>query len=96
MDFVVGLPRTKDSHDAFWVIFLPVRITYTMDKYAEIYVKMVIRLHGVPLSIVSDRDSRFTSSLWKSLHKSLGTRLAFSPAFHPQTNGQSERTIQTL
>ena len=105
MDFVVGLPRTKDSHDAIWVIvdrltksahFLPVRTTYTMDKYAEIYVKEVVRLHGVPLSIVSDRDSRFTSSFWKSLHKALGTRLAFSTAFHPQTDGQSERTIQTL
>ena len=105
MDFVVGLPRTKDSHDAIWVIvdrltksahFLPVRTTYTMDKYAEIYVKEVVRLHGVPLSIVSDRDSRFTSSFWKSLHKALGTRLAFSTAFHPQTDGQFERTIQTF
>ena len=101
----MGLPRTKDSHDAIWVIvdrltksahFLPVRTTYTMDKYAEIYVKEVVTLHGVPLSIVSDRDSRFTSSFWKSLHKALGTRLAFSTAFHPQTDGQFERTIQTF
>ena len=71
MDFVVGLPRTKDSYDVFWVIldrltksahFLPIRTTYTTDKYAEIYVKEAVRLHGVPLSIVPDRDSRFTSS----------------------------------
>ena len=105
MDFVVGLPRTKEGYDAIWVIvdrltksahFLPVHTTYTMDRYAEIYVKEIVRLHGVPLSIVSDRDSRFTSSFWKSLHKALGTRLAFSTAFHPQTDGQSERTIQTL
>ena len=105
MDFVVGLPKTKEGHDTIWVIvdrltksahFLPVRTTYTMDKYAEIYVKEIVRLHGVPLSIVSDRDARFTSSFWKSLHKALGTRLAFSTAFHPQTDGQSERTIQTL
>ena len=99
MDFVVGLPRTKEGYDAIWVIvdrltksahFLPVHTTYTMDRYAEIYVKEIVRLHGVPLSIVSDRDSRFTSSFWKSLHKALGTRLAFSTAFHPQTDGQSE------
>ena len=105
MDFVVRIPRTKDGHYAIWVIadrltksahFLPVRTTYTMDKYAEIYVKEVVRLHGVPLSIVSDRDSRFTLSFWKSLHKPLGMRLEFSTAFHPQTDGQSEGTIQTL
>ena len=99
MDFVVGLPRTKEGCNAIWVIvdrltksahFLPVHTTYTMDRYAEIYVKEIVRLHGVPLSIVSDRDSRFTPSFWKSLHKALGTRLAFSTAFHPQTDGQSE------
>ena len=73
---------TKSAH------FLPVCTTYTMDKYAEIYVKEIVRLHGVPLSIVSFRDSRFTLSFWKSLHKALGTRLAFSTAFHPQTDGQ--------
>ena len=105
MDFVVGLPKTKEGHDTIWVIvdrltksahFLPVRTTYTMDKYAEIYVKEIVRLHGVPLSIVSDRDARFTSSFSKSLRKALRIRLVFSTAFHLQTDGQSERTIQTL
>ena len=71
MDFVVGLPKTKEGYDTIWVIvdrltksahFLPVRITYTMDKYTEIYVKEIVRLNGVPVSIVSDRDARFTSS----------------------------------
>ena len=67
-----------------------------MNKYVEIYVKEIVRLHGIILSIVSDRDSRFTLSFWKNLHKALGTRLAFSTAFYPQTDGQSEGTIQTL
>ena len=71
MDFVVGLPRTKEGYNAIWVIvdrltksahFLLVHTTYTMDRYAEIYVKEIVRLHDVSLSIVLDRDSRFTSS----------------------------------
>ena len=105
MDFVVGLPRTREGHDSIWVIvdrltksahFLPVHTTYKMDEYAKIYVKEIVRLHGVPVTIISDRDPKFTSSFWKSLHAALGTKLAFSTAFHPQTDGQSERTIQTL
>ena len=67
-----------------------------MDRYAELYIKEIVRLHGVPLSIVSDRDPRFTSTFWKSLQMALGTKLVFSTAFHPQIDGQSERTIQTL
>ncbi|KAL0378532.1 UNVERIFIED_CONTAM: Transposon Tf2-11 polyprotein [Sesamum radiatum] len=105
MDFVVGLPRTLRKHDAIWVIvdrltksahFLPIRLGDSLDKLAELYVSEIVRLHGVPVSIVSDRDPRFTSHFWKSLQKALGTRLHFSTAFHPQTDGQSERTIQTL
>ncbi|KAI3450299.1 hypothetical protein Pfo_006964 [Paulownia fortunei] len=67
-----------------------------MDRYAQLYIQEIVRLHGVPLSIVSDRDSRFLSTFWRSLHKALGTQLSFSTAYHPQTDGQSERTIQTL
>ncbi|KAL5559353.1 hypothetical protein UlMin_035564 [Ulmus minor] len=67
-----------------------------MEQYAKLYVQEIVRLHGIPLSIVSDRDPKFTSTFWKSLHKAMGTRLRFSTAFHPQTDGQSERTIQTL
>ncbi|KAL2243599.1 UNVERIFIED_CONTAM: Transposon Tf2-12 polyprotein [Sesamum indicum] len=105
MDFVMGLPRTFRKHDAIWVIvdrltksahFLPVRITDSLDKLAGLYISEIVRLHGVPVSIVSDRDPRFTSRFWESLQRALGTKLHFSTAFHPQTDGQSERTIQTL
>ena len=67
-----------------------------MDRLAELYVDEIVRLHGVPLSIVSDRDPRFTSRFWKKLQLALGTRLNFSTTFHLQTNGQSERLIQVL
>ncbi|KAL5540682.1 hypothetical protein UlMin_043334 [Ulmus minor] len=105
MDFVVGLPKTTKGHDSIWVIidrltksahFISVRTTNTMEQLAETYIREIVRLHGIPKSIVSDRDSKFTSTFWKSIHRSLGTQLNFSTAFHPQTDGQSERTIQTL
>ena len=105
MDFVVGLPRTKRGNDAIWVIvdrltksahFLPYNNTTTMDTFASMYMDRVIRYHGAPVSVVSDRDPRFTSRFWNSLHRAMGTNLNLSTAYHPQTDGQSERTIQTL
>ena len=81
---------TKYAH------FLPMNQQWSMDKLAELYVREVVRLHGVPESIVSDRDRRFTSRFWQSLQAALGTQLRMSSAYHPQTNGQSERTIQSL
>ncbi|KAL5562387.1 hypothetical protein UlMin_032134 [Ulmus minor] len=105
MDFVVGLPKTNNGHDAVWVIvdrltksahFLPIKITYSLEQLADLYVKEIVRLHGVPISIISDRDSRFTSAFWRSVQRAMGTKLKFSTAFHPQTDGQTERTIQTL
>ena len=105
MDFVVGLPRCRSGHDMIWVIvdrlsksahFLPIRNTDSLDRLAQLYVREIIRLHGTPVSIVSVRDPRFTSRFWPSLQNALGTKLHFSTAFHPQTDGQSERTIQTL
>ena len=105
MDFVTGLPRTQRQHDAIWVIvdqltksahFLSVNVEDSLEKLAQLYVDEIVRLHGVPVSIVSDRDPRFKSRFWPSLQTALGTRLHFSTAFHPQTDGQSERTIQTL
>ena len=91
MDFVSGLPLTQRKHDFVWVIddrltksahFIPFRIDYSMDRLAELYVDEIVQLHGVPLSIVSDRDPRFTSSFWKELQLALGTRLNFSTTFH--------------
>ena len=105
MDFVVGLPRTVEGYDAIWVVvdrltklahFIPIKVTYSVERLAEVYITNIIRLHGVPLSIISDRDARFTSQFWRCVQKALGTRLKFSTAFHPQTDGQTERTIQTL
>ena len=105
MDFVMGLPRTTGRYDSVWVIvdrltksahFLPYRSTYSMDMMANLYIKEIVRLHGAPVSIVSDREPRFTSRFWPSLQRAMGTRLNLSTAFHPQTDGQSERTIQIL
>ena len=96
MDFVVGLILTRRNHDSVWVVmdrltksthFLPVRTDYSLDKLAELYIKEIVRLHGIPLSIISDREPRFTSRFWGNLQEALGTRLNFSTAFHPQTDG---------
>ncbi|GJV47743.1 putative reverse transcriptase domain-containing protein [Tanacetum coccineum] len=105
MDFVTKLPRTSSGHDTIWVIvdrltksahFLPMREDYKMDRLARLYLNEIVARHGVPISIISDRDSRFTSRFWQSMQEALGTRLDMSTAYHPQTDGQSERTIQTL
>ncbi|GJZ53511.1 putative reverse transcriptase domain-containing protein [Tanacetum coccineum] len=105
MDFVTKLPKTAAGQDTIWVIvdrltksahFLPMREDDTLEKLTRQYLKEVVSRHGVPVSIISDRDGRFTSHFWKSLNKALGTRLDMSTAYHPQTDGQSERTIQTL
>ena len=99
MDFVTSLPKSRRGNTAIWVIidrltksahFIPILITYGSEKLAQLYVREIVRLHGVPVSITSDRDTKFTSRLWKSLQRELGTKLNFSTAFHPQTDGQSE------
>ncbi|GJV57226.1 putative reverse transcriptase domain-containing protein [Tanacetum coccineum] len=105
MDFVSGLPRTPSGYDTIWVIvdrltksahFLPMKKTDSMEKLTRLYLKEIVCRHGVPVSIISDRDSHFTSNFWRSLQKALGTNLDMSTAYRPQTDGQSERTIQTL
>ncbi|GJR02420.1 putative reverse transcriptase domain-containing protein [Tanacetum coccineum] len=105
MDFVTKLPKTTSGQDTIWVIvdrltksahFLPMKETDSMEKLTRQYLKEVVSRHGVPVSIISDRDSKFTSHFWKSLNEALGTQLDMSTAYHPQTDGQSERTIQML
>ena len=105
MDFVVGLPRTRANHDAIWVIidrltksahFLPINERFSLDKLVHMYLKEIVMRHGVPVSIVSDRDPRFNSRFWRQFQECLGTKLNMSTAYHPQTDGQSERTIQTI
>ena len=96
MDFVSGLPLTPSKKDSVWVIvdrltksahFISVKTTYPLSRLARLYISEIVQLHGVPLSIISDRDPRFTSKFWGSLHTALGTRLNFSTAYHPKTNG---------
>ncbi|GJR57065.1 putative reverse transcriptase domain-containing protein [Tanacetum coccineum] len=77
-------------------IFVPMRETNPMEKLARMHLKEVVTSHGIPVSIICDRDLRFASNFWRSLQKALGTNLDMSTAYHPQTDGQSERTIQTL
>ncbi|XP_035830815.1 uncharacterized protein LOC118480199, partial [Helianthus annuus] len=105
MDFVTGLPRSQRGNDTIWVVvdrltksahFLAIKEKDKFSTLADIYMKEVVSRHGVPISIISDRDARFTSELWQAMHKSFGSRLDMSTAYHPQTDGQSERTIQTL
>ncbi|GKA25150.1 putative reverse transcriptase domain-containing protein [Tanacetum coccineum] len=105
MDFVTKLPKTSNGHDTIWVIvdrltksahFIPTRETDSMETLTRLYIKEIVSRHGVPISIISDRDSHFTSRFWQSLQSALGTQLDMSTAYHPKTDGQSERTIQTL
>ncbi|MCQ7632740.1 transposase family protein, partial [Salmonella enterica] len=99
MDFITGLPRTRRQHDSIWVIvdsvtkssrFLAVKATNSAEDYAKLYINEIVRLHGVPLSIISDRGPQFTSHFWKSFQKGLGTQVNLSTTFHPQTGGQAE------
>ncbi|GJW81450.1 reverse transcriptase domain-containing protein [Tanacetum coccineum] len=76
--------------------FLPIRENDPLDKLARLYLNRIIARHGIPVSIICDRDGRFTSNFWRSFQKALGTYLSMSTAYHPKTDGQSERTIQTL
>nr|GEU84617.1 putative reverse transcriptase domain-containing protein [Tanacetum cinerariifolium] len=99
IDFVTKLPRTSSGHDTIWVIvdrltksvhFLPMREDYKMDRLAGLYLNEIVARHDVPISIISDRDSRFTSRFWQSMQAALGTRLDISMTYHPQTDGQIE------
>ncbi|GJR67634.1 putative reverse transcriptase domain-containing protein [Tanacetum coccineum] len=105
IDFFMKLPKSSQGYDNIWVIvdrltksaiFVPMRETDPLKKLARMYLKEVVTRHGIPVSIICDRDPRFASHFWRSLQKALGTNLDMSTAYHPQTDKQSERTIQTL
>ncbi|GKC34076.1 putative reverse transcriptase domain-containing protein [Tanacetum coccineum] len=105
MDFVTKLPKTSSGHDTIWIIvdrltksahFIPTREANSMETLTRLYIKEIVSQHGIQISIISDRDSHFTSRFWQSLQNALGTQLDISTAYHPKTDRQSERTIQTL
>ncbi|GKB75473.1 putative reverse transcriptase domain-containing protein [Tanacetum coccineum] len=105
MDFVSGLPRTPSGYDSIWAIvdrltksahFLPMKKTDSIEKLTQLYLNEIVCKHSVPTSIISDKDSLFTLRFWKSLQEPMGNQLDMSTAYHPEINGQSERTIQTL
>ncbi|GJR98506.1 putative reverse transcriptase domain-containing protein [Tanacetum coccineum] len=105
MDFITKLPRSSQGFDTIWVIvdrltksahFLPIRENDPLDKLARLYLNRIVARHGIPASIICDRDGRFTSNFWRSFQKALGTDISMSTAYHLETDGQSERTIQTL
>jgi hypothetical protein len=105
MDFIVDLPRTRTGYDSIWVVvdrltkaahFIPVKTTYNSAVLTELYMSQIVCLHGVPKKIVSNRGTQFTSHFLQQLHEALGAHLKFSSAYHPQTDGQTERTNQIL
>ncbi|GJZ31892.1 reverse transcriptase domain-containing protein [Tanacetum coccineum] len=105
MDFITKLPRTRNGHDAISVMvdrltksahFLAILEDYSTEKLARLYTDEIVARHGVPVSIISDRDARFTSRLWQTFQEALGTRLDMSTAYHPQKDRQSEHRIQML
>nr|GEX22031.1 putative reverse transcriptase domain-containing protein [Tanacetum cinerariifolium] len=105
MDFITKLPKLSQGFDTIWVIvdqltksahFLPVRENDPLDKLARLYLNRIVARHRIPVSIIYDRDGRFTSNFYKSFQKALGTELSMSTTYHLETDGQSERTIQTL
>ena len=105
MDFIVGLPLTARRHESIFVVvdalmksahFIPMCTMYQAPDIARVFISEIVRLHGVPKRIISDQGSMFTGLFWTSLQEALGTQLNFSTAYHPETDGQTERMNQTL
>ena len=105
MDFVTHFPWTSQGHDAVWKIvdwliksrhFLVVQMTFTLEEFYRLYIQEIVRLHGVPVFIVSDQDPRFKACFWESFQQAMGTQLMLSSTFHPRMDGQSKKTIQML
>jgi hypothetical protein len=105
MDFITGLPRKGKLHDSIMVLvdnltkaahFIPLKTTHKAADVADIFMREVARLHGIPKMIVFDRDPKFTSNLWNGLFKGFGTNLNFSIAYHPEFDGQTERVNKVI
>ena len=105
MDFITGFPRTMRQHDSIMVVadiltkvahFIPVKYTFLAREVAQVFIRGVVRLHGVPKKILLEKDAKFTSKFWKELFARLGTELAFSTTYHPQTDGKTERVNRIL
>ena len=103
IDFIIGIPRSQNQFDYIWVIidrmtksthFQLVRTNFSVEDYANLYLHEIVKLHGVPISIISYHGTQFLSYFWRSFQKDLGTKVSLSIAFHPQSNGQVERTMQ--
>jgi hypothetical protein len=96
MDFIVGLPLTVRRHDSIFIVvdtltksphFIPMQMTYPTPDIARVFISEIVRLHGMPKNIISDRGSMFTGQFWTSFQEALGTQLNFSTAYHPETDG---------
>jgi IS30 family transposase len=105
IDFITKLPKTTRKHDSIMVVvekltkvahFVPVKKTHTMANIAEIYMREIVRLHGIPRKIVWDRDTKFTSNIWKGLFKGFGRNINFSTSYHPQSDGKTERVNRVI
>ena len=105
MDFIMGFPMTWKQHDSTMVVvdkltksahFIPVKSTHNTDDIAKLFMKEIFKLHGFLKAIVYDRDVKFTSNFWKGLFADLGTKINFSTAYHPQTDGHTKRVNQVL
>jgi hypothetical protein len=100
IDFITKFPKTDRKHDSIMVVvdkltkayhFVPIKTTHTTTNIVEIYMKEISRLHGIPRTIVSERDTKFTSNFWKGLFKGFGTNMNFGTSYHPQSDGNKER-----
>jgi hypothetical protein len=105
MDFIVGLPLMARRHDSIFLVvdtltksvhFIPVRTTYQAPDIARVFISEIVRLHGVPKRIISDRGWMFTGRFWTSFQEALGTQLNFSTVYHLEIDGKTERTKQIL
>ncbi|GKD72273.1 putative reverse transcriptase domain-containing protein [Tanacetum coccineum] len=105
MDFITKLPKSSQGLDTIWVIVdrltksahsFPIRENDPLDKLARLYLNRIVTRYGIPVSVICDRDGKFTSNFWRSFQKALGTELSMSIAYHPQTDGQRERELSKL